>query len=174
MKKAYLTVLAVLILLLFTPVRVVAAELPADGEYTADVTLSGGSGRASIESPARLTISKGAAEAVIIWSSPYYEYMVIEGVYYYPINEDGNSAFEIPVVLDEDMAVTAQTVAMSEPHEIDYTLHFDSGTLKPAGGGNAPVLVIAAVAVIVAAIALVIVMARKRGAARRREGHGAP
>ena len=34
--------------------------------------------------------------------------------------------------LDTALAVTADTVAMSTPHEIDYTLTFDSATLTPA------------------------------------------
>ena len=43
---------------------------------------------------------------------------------------EGNSEFQIPVTLDEDVAVSALTVAMSQPHLIDYTLHFDSVTLS--------------------------------------------
>ena len=34
------------------------------------------------------------------------------------------------ITLDEDIAVSALTTAMSEPHLIDYTLHFDSATLQ--------------------------------------------
>ena len=34
--------------------------------------------------------------------------------------------------LDTALAVTADTVAMSTPHEIDYTLTFDSATLAAA------------------------------------------
>ena len=34
--------------------------------------------------------------------------------------------------LDTELAVTADTVAMSTPHEIDYTLTFDSATLAAA------------------------------------------
>lgn len=107
-----------------------AAALPDDGRYTIEVTLSGGSGRATVESPAELAVAGGAATAVIRWSSSHYDYMLIGGVYYYPVNTDGNSTFDIPVMLDADMPVTAQTTAMSEPHEIDYTLHFDSSSLK--------------------------------------------
>ena len=36
----------------------------ADGSYTVDVKLSGGSGRASVESPTLLTVENGAAKAV--------------------------------------------------------------------------------------------------------------
>ncbi len=103
-------------------------EIP-DGTYSVDVTLEGGSGRSSIEDAA-VEISGGEAVGTIVWSSPYYEYMIVDDVRYEPINTEGNSTFEIPVVLDEKMEVSASTVAMSQPHLIDYTLFFDSGTLK--------------------------------------------
>lgn len=108
----------------------VSKENLADGTYTCDVTLQGGSGRASVQSPAKLTVQSGQITAEIIWSSPNYEYMVEDGTQYDPVQTEGNSTFQIPVVLDEDVAVSALTVAMSEPHLIDYTLHFDSSSLK--------------------------------------------
>lgn len=103
-----------------------------DGTYTAEVALSGGSGRASVDSPAAIVISGDTITATIVWSSPYYEYMLVNGVQYTPIQSEGNSTFEIPVVLDEDMAVSASTIAMSQPHLVDYVLRFDSATLKGA------------------------------------------
>ncbi len=106
------------------------AEVPADGSYTCAVTLEGGSGRATVESPAALTVADGTMTATIVWSSPNYDYMLIDGEKYLPVNTEGNSTFEIPVAaLDTALAVTADTVAMSTPHEIDYTLTFDSATL---------------------------------------------
>ena len=68
--------------------------------------------------------------ATIVWSSPFYEYMLVGETRYEPIQEEGNAIFEIPVVLDEDMAVSASTVAMSQPHLVEYTLHFNSKTRK--------------------------------------------
>ena len=54
-------------------------EIP-DGIYAIDVTLKGGSGRAHIES-AQVEIQSGqAVSAVIQWSSPFYDYMIIDGV----------------------------------------------------------------------------------------------
>ena len=115
------------------PADETAAEAPADGTYTCAVTLEGGSGRATVESPAALTVADGALTATIVWSSPNYDYMLIDGEKYLPINTEGNSTFEIPVAaLDTALAVTADTVAMSTPHEIDYTLTFDSATLAAA------------------------------------------
>ena len=108
-------------------------EALADGTYTCDVTLEGGSGRATVESPAALTVADGRMTATIVWSSPNYDYMLVDGEKYLPTNTEGNSTFEIPVAaLDTALAVTADTVAMSTPHEIDYTLTFDSATLTPA------------------------------------------
>ena len=104
-----------------------------DGDYTMDVTLTGGSGRATIDSPAAINVEGDKATATIVWSSPNYDYMLVDGEKYEPVNKDGNSTFEIPVsVFDAEMEVTADTVAMSEPHEIDYTLNFDSTTAKEA------------------------------------------
>ena len=104
---------------------------PADGTYTCEVTLEGGSGRATVESPAALTVADGKMTATIVWSSPNYDYMIVDGEKYLPTNTDGNSTFEIPVAaLDTALDVTADTVAMSTPHEIEYTLTFDSASLK--------------------------------------------
>ena len=104
---------------------------PADGTYTCEVTLEGGSGRATVESPAALTVADGKMTATIVWSSPNYDYMLVDGEKYLPTNTEGNSTFEIPVsALDTALDVTADTVAMSTPHEIEYTLTFDSASLK--------------------------------------------
>ena len=102
-----------------------AVETPADGSYTCEVTLEGGSGRATVDSPAALTVADGKMTATIVWSSPNYDYMIVDGEKYLPTNTEGNSTFEIPVAaLGTPLAVTADTVAMSTPHEIEYTLTF--------------------------------------------------
>ena len=104
-----------------------------DGSYTAEVTLTGGTGRATVDSPASIEIKGDEATATIVWSSPYYDYMLVNDEKYLPVNKDGNSTFEIPVAeFDTEMEVTADTTAMSQPHAIDYTLNFDSSTLKEA------------------------------------------
>ncbi len=102
-----------------------------DGEYTVEVSLEGGSGKATIESPAKLTVENGQAYAEIVWNSPNYDYMICENQKYLPINTDGNSVFEIPVsAFDEKINVSADTTAMSTPHEIEYTLYFNSESIK--------------------------------------------
>ncbi|MBO4458206.1 MAG: ABC transporter substrate-binding protein [Butyrivibrio sp.] len=96
----------------------------SDGEYAASVTLTGGSGRASIDSPCKVTVENGKATADIVWSSPNYDYMIVDGKRYEPVNEEGNSEFIIPITLEKKMKVQADTVAMSTPHLIDYELFF--------------------------------------------------
>ena len=104
-----------------------------DGMYTVEVALGGGSGRASVESPASLRVEGGKAFATIIWGSSNYDYMKVDGQKFDAEGTEGNSTFEIPVwAFDRKLAVIADTIAMSEPHEIEYTLNFDSGTLKKA------------------------------------------
>ena len=109
----------------------------ADGKYTVDVSLAGGSGKASVESPAVLTVEDGKAYAVVIFSSPNYDYVKVDGVQYDTCNDElglqGNSAFRIPVsAFDVNLPVKADTTAMSAPHEIDYTLHFASVSIRAA------------------------------------------
>lgn len=130
-----------------------ASEELKDGEYTADVALTGGSGRATVESPAKIVVKDGKMTATIIWSSPNYDYMIVGGEKYLPAEIDGveNSAFEIPVAgFDFEIPVKADTVAMSEPHEIAYTLEFDSTTLEggPSGVSTAFIIVIAVIVLI--------------------------
>ena len=104
----------------------------ADGAYQVDVTLEGGSGRASVESPARMTVENGKVTATIVWSSSNYDYMKVNGVRYDAVIENDRSVFTIPVTcFDWKMAVVADTIAMSQPHEIDYALRFDSASISP-------------------------------------------
>ena len=109
----------------------------ADGSYTIELTMEGGSGRASIQSPAQLAIADGAATATLEWSSPNYDYMLVNGEKYLPVNTEGNSVFEVPVeALDVPLTMIGDTVAMSTPHEVEYTVTFHSDTLQNAESGK--------------------------------------
>ena len=108
-----------------------------DGSYTIELTMEGGSGRASIQSPAQLAITAGAATATLEWSSPNYDYMLVNGEKYLPVNTEGNSVFEVPVeALDAPLTMIGDTVAMSTPHEVEYTVTFHSETLESAESGK--------------------------------------
>ena len=104
-----------------------------NGAYTVSVTLGGGSGRASIQSPCRLWVEDGSAKAEIVWSSANYDYMIVDGETIITEIRDGYSTCVIPVTaFDRALKVIADTTAMSKPHEIDYTLFFDVSTIVPA------------------------------------------
>ena len=108
-----------------------------DGSYTIELTVEGGSGRASIQSPAQLAIADGAATAILEWSSPNYDYMLVNSEKYLPVNTEGNSVFEVPVeALDVPLTMIGDTVAMSTPHEVEYTVTFHSETLESAESGK--------------------------------------
>ena len=137
--------------------------LPEDGEYTVEVTLEGGSGRAQITSPAELLIEDGEAYARIEWSSSHYDYMKVEEEMYLPVNEEGNSVFELPVtVFDEPVEILAETTAMSRPHEVEYTLTFSSESISSAGGTGLPGGVVWAAALILAAAAAVCLVKKRK------------
>ena len=103
----------------------------ADGEYSVEVALEGGSGKASVQSPAKLTVKDGKATAEIVWSSNKYDYMTVDGEKILPDSMEEFSVFTIPVKgFGSPLNVTADTTAMSQPHEIDYTLTFDQESLK--------------------------------------------
>lgn len=104
-----------------------------DGNYTVDAKIAGGSGKAKVESPAAMRVKDGKLMLTLVWGSSNYDYMVVDGEKYLPVNTDGNSTFEIPVPgFDAKIPVSADTTAMSTPHEIEYTLLLDSASVKKA------------------------------------------
>ena len=139
-----------------------------DGTYTAEVSLSGGTGRAGIRSPAELSVSGEEMTARIEWNSPHYDLMIVDGERYLPVNRGGDSVFLIPVAdLSLPLDVEAETVAMSEPHLIAYTLTFDPDSLRPARSSGIPAPVWAAVgAAAVLGILCALLLRRRRKAGR--------
>ena len=97
--------------------------------------MAGGSGRATVSSPTLLIIREGKAYARLIWSSTYYDYMVVGGAMFPNLTTDGgNSVFEIPITaLDEPMDVIGDTTAMGDALEIEYTLTFYSDSIGSKG-----------------------------------------
>jgi major membrane immunogen (membrane-anchored lipoprotein) len=128
-KKILCLVLAVLLLVLGLGCQKKAKTL-ADGTYTVAATLTGGTGKAKIASPVQLQVQDGKITATLVWSSANYDYMKVNGLRYDAVIEDGHSVFTVPVAsLEEPLPVVADTVAMSTPHEIEYTITFDAATL---------------------------------------------
>ena len=131
-----------LALMLAGPVSVAAAQKEngietdlEDGEYSIQVDLEGGSGKASVSSPTLMLVKNGRMYAELQWSSSNYDYMIVDGEKFQNESEEGrNSVFTVPVtVLDDKMEVIADTLAMGAPHEIDYTLTFYEASIGSKG-----------------------------------------
>ena len=124
-----------------------------DGEYEVPVTLEGGSGKASVASPATLIVKDGKTYARIKWSSSHYDYMLVDGIKILPegkASPEDNSVFVIPVTsLSEPMKVIGDTTAMSTPHEVEYTLDFE---LPGEGSGHRTIWIVLGAAVILGAL----------------------
>ena len=161
--KRFMTLLTILLmtaLMMGTAAYTVsAADHAKDGEYAIEVTMTGGSGKASVQSPTLLTVKDGKYQARLIWSSPNYDYMIVAGKKY--MNEaekDANSLFTIPVSeMDKEVPVIADTTAMGTPHEIEYKLTFysdsvaDKSTLPQEGAKR--VVMLAGAIIVLGAIA---------------------
>ena len=82
-----------------------------------------------------MIVRDGKAYARLLWSSTYYDYMIVGDEVFYNLTKDGgNSVFEIPIVaFDESFPVIADTTAMGDPVEIRYELSFYSMTIGPKG-----------------------------------------
>ena len=131
-----------LALMLAGPVSVAAAQKEngietdlEDGEYSIQVDLEGGSGKASVSSPTLMLVKNGRMYAELQWCSSNYDYMIVDGEKFQNESEEGrNSVFTIPVTaLDDEMEVIADTLAMGAPHEIDYTLTFYEASIGSKG-----------------------------------------
>ena len=111
--------------------------------------MTGGSGKASIQSPALLTVTDGTAYISITWSSSNYDYMVVDNRKYENESaKDANSHFTIPVLdLTKELTVRADTLAMGTPHEIEYTTSIASKSTLPQEGAKR-VLIMASVIII--------------------------
>ncbi len=104
-----------------------------DGEYSVEVAMTGGSGRANVSSPTYLVVRDGKAYARLIWSSAYYDWMLLGNRTFTNETTDGGlSSFEIPIpMLDQPFPVIADTTAMGESVAIRYELTFYSDSVGP-------------------------------------------
>ena len=150
-----------------TEAQALQIDIP-DGEYSIEVSLAGGSGRASVTTPTWMNVQEGRAYARLLWSSPYYDYMILEGKKYLNETTDGGtSSFTIPITaMDAPMEIIADTTAMGDPVEIDYTLSFYEDTIgsksRVPQEGALRVLAGAAVFIIVGGIVNHFIKKRRR------------
>lgn len=113
-----------------TPIEPVTLDLE-DGEYSIEIGMTGGSGKASVVSPALMIVEDGKAYAELVWSSSNYDYMIVGTEKYLNENDEGGySTFTIPIgMLDKEMPLIADTTAMGTPHEVSYLFTFYSESI---------------------------------------------
>ena len=74
-----------------------------DGEYSIQVDLEGGSGKASVSSPTLMIVKDGRMYAELQWSSSNYDYMIVDGEKFLNESEEGrNSVFTVPITVLDD------------------------------------------------------------------------
>ena len=95
-------------------------------------SFSGGSGKINITCD-EVEIQGHEVNAHIVFSSPYYSYVKVNGVEYEGSHTEDSSSFMIPAVLDEEFKILGCTTAMSRPHEIEYTLYISLDENEKAG-----------------------------------------
>ncbi len=108
-----------------------------DGDYAPDsFSWSGGTGKLSI-SCSKITVSGGKTYAAIVFSSGKIIYVKADGNQYNPVSQTSDtSTFEIPVQLNANNKILACTTAMSQPHEVEYTLYIGLEAAKKASLGD--------------------------------------
>ena len=132
-----------LALMLAGPVSVAAAQKEngietdlEDGEYSIQVDLEGGSGKASVSSPTLMLVKNGRMYAELQWSSSNYDYMIVDGEKFQNESEEGrNSVFTIPVTaLDDKMEVIADSTGhWGHLMKLIYTLTFYEASIGSKG-----------------------------------------
>lgn len=107
-----------------------------DGVYTPDsFTYSGGTGRVSI-SCTKITITNGQAYATLVFGSAKFGYVKANGNTYYPTVSGNTSTFTIPIELNKNNKIIGMTTAMSNAHEIEYTIFVYLAATNNSTAGN--------------------------------------
>lgn len=111
-----------------------SADADTASSYFVGISVSGGTGKATIESPVKITEADGKLTAKLVWTSKNYDYMIVDGVRYEDENPDGASTFTVAIDnVTDPLTVIADTTAMSKPHEIEYVITWGEITGSDAG-----------------------------------------
>lgn len=124
-KTLFMTLTVIFAVLLLSSFTCSDGKVLADGTYNVKVTFDGGTGKAKILPDAILTVKGAEAYVTVTWSSKNYDYMLVDDIKYMNLTPGGNSTFTFPIKeLGKTMDVVGDTIAMSRPKEIDYTVSF--------------------------------------------------
>ncbi|MDD2979357.1 MAG: ABC transporter substrate-binding protein [Hespellia sp.] len=101
-----------------------------DGTYSpTSFQFTGGTGKVEIGCQ-DVIITNGKAAAEITFSSDAYDYVKVDGKQYNTTVSDGSAQVTIPVRINGDTTILADTTKMSESHEIEYVLSITLDTTK--------------------------------------------
>ena len=101
----------------------------ADGEYSCAVLLEG-EGRATLNSPALLTVKDGACVAEIVFSTKKIDYVIVGGEKYEPVSVEDGATFQVPVAaFGLKLSILADSTAIKPAVEVQYTMTFDEATI---------------------------------------------
>ena len=135
--KRFVLLAAVLVILtgmfLAGPIHAMAETTLEDGVYSVGFTFDGGSGRGGVEAIDAAAENGQITKLYVYMTSPNYDYCIYYGEQYLNTSEEGNSCFILPYV-EESFLLTADTTAMSQPHEIDYNVTLDLDSMKALDG----------------------------------------
>ena len=148
-KKLIFTVLLACCVMVWGTVTSSFAISYQDGTYQVPVSLSGGSmGHNDVVSPCTVTVSGGVPYATLVfkrvtapWHAPNYEWLRTSMGTVYPVVNEGNysNTFnQVPLPGLGSVPITTLSTAMSEPHEISYTLYFDAGSIPVIDNSGQP------------------------------------
>lgn len=132
-----------------------AEEADRQGIAPETFTFSGGTGKVTLTCPEVFLLPDGGAEARIVFSSPKYPKVKAGDEWFDCVCDESTSSAVIPVRLGEPFTVAGLTLAMSQPHEVEYTLFIgmggEDGAHAPLAGlrwtGSMPLLYAEAFAV---------------------------
>lgn len=145
--KAFSGIMAFILLFTAMPSITYAEQYP-NGTYSVPVSLSGGSmGHNNVASPCTVTIENGNIYADIIfkrvtppWHAPRYEWLRTSKGTVMPVVDEANytnTFYRVPIESLGSVPITTLSSAMSEAHEINYTLYFDPNSiLNPHNSGG--------------------------------------
>ena len=103
----------------------------SDGTYTCDVRLEG-AGRASLASPAVVTVQDGKCSARIVFSTSKIDYVIVDGQRFEPAGNENGAAFTVPVaVFDRKLPITVDSTAITPSVEVAYSMTFDAQSIAP-------------------------------------------
>lgn len=104
--------------------------------YTIEAMVTGNGGIGTIQTPTSIFVKEKKATVVLIWDTPAYDYMVVDGEKILAKSREGGSIFWIPVTgWDEEIQVIVGCETGTMKEEV-CSLYLDTSTVKKQGNNG--------------------------------------